>query len=296
MSNRKSRKLKNLLLLLSVFLVFIIVTNYTNSRNASNSARQQDSDQIVVEDEAEEFGELRWPKSDIATLLSVPISNIGKVEWETSYGFVIYVGETSKEEFNIYIDDCWERGFTRDYSRGDDYFWANNENYYKVTVRHEDGNIMWIRIDAPKTMKNSESTSSDEPASQNQTPEPAITEEIDEQTTNTTIDEANEDFEAYFDAMEALIDISDGVIISMRPAWRPGNRGDDYSIIYITVSNAWYSSTEEQKESFVETIEKSIERISQETGVSDFVTLYFDDIQDRRVAEPRIRGGYNILR
>lgn len=95
------------------------------------------------------FSEFQWPKSDIAALLSVPKSNIGHVDWETSYGFVIYVADTSKEDYDAYVDDCWGRGFTMNYSKGDDYFWADNKDGYKVTVRLDEGDVMFIRMDNP---------------------------------------------------------------------------------------------------------------------------------------------------
>lgn len=95
------------------------------------------------------FNEFQWPKSDIAALISVPESNIGRIDWEASYGFVIYVAETSKEDYDAYVDDCWDRGFTIDYSKGNDYFWANNEGGYKVTVRFDEDNVMFIRMDDP---------------------------------------------------------------------------------------------------------------------------------------------------
>ena len=104
-----------------------------------------------IENEAEEmdFGELKWPKSDIAALIPVPKSNVGRIEWEASYGFVIYVAETTQADYNAYVDDCWDRGFTIDYSRGDDYFWADNEDGYQVTVRFKEGNVMFVRMDDP---------------------------------------------------------------------------------------------------------------------------------------------------
>lgn len=65
-----------------------------------------------------------------------------------------------------------------------------------------------------------------------------------------------------------MISISDGIIIEFKTA-----RKDDYGMIYVTVSDAWYNSEEYQKERFAETISESINKISKETGVSDFVSV-----------------------
>lgn len=95
------------------------------------------------------FTELRWPKSEIAKLMPVPKSTSGKIEWEASYGFVIYVGETSLDDYNDYVDECIDLGFTEDYQRGDDYFYADNEDGYHVSVKYEGNNTMFVRIDEP---------------------------------------------------------------------------------------------------------------------------------------------------
>ena len=110
-----------------------------------------DSDTIPTapsQEKEESMSEISWPKSDIASIVPVPNSTIGRIEWETYYGFVIYIGNTSLEQYKDYVDLCWESGFNIEYSRGDDYFWADNEDGHCLTVRHQEGNIMFIRIDA----------------------------------------------------------------------------------------------------------------------------------------------------
>jgi len=78
--------------------------------------------------------EYQWPRSEIASLLPVPKSNMGRVEWEADYGFVLYVGNTTKADYDEYVNACADRGFTVDYRKGDDYYYANNENGYKLTL------------------------------------------------------------------------------------------------------------------------------------------------------------------
>ena len=95
------------------------------------------------------YAEFTWPKSEIASLIPKPESTIGKIEWEASYGFVIHVSETSKEDFNSYSDTCYESGFHIDYQKGDDYFYADNESGYHLSLNLDNDNIMSIRLDAP---------------------------------------------------------------------------------------------------------------------------------------------------
>ena len=96
------------------------------------------------------MSEIQWPKSEMGALLPTPKSNIGQISWETSYGFVIYIGETTKEEYNAHVEECWERGFTFDYHKGDVSFRADNESGYHVSLSYEGNNIMKIKIDEPE--------------------------------------------------------------------------------------------------------------------------------------------------
>ena len=99
-----------------------------------------------------------------------------------------------------------------------------------------------------------------------------------------------EDVDSYFVAMQGLIALSDGVIIEVKTA-----RKDDCSIIHVIVSDAWYNSEEYQKERFAESVAEVIESISSESGVSNSVSVYFYDANDKRLAEPKLFGGHKIL-
>lgn len=69
-----------------------------------------------------EFSEYRWPTTDIAKLMPIPKSSIGKLDWSADYGFVLYVANTTQDDFNAYADECEKAGFVENYRRGDDYF------------------------------------------------------------------------------------------------------------------------------------------------------------------------------
>jgi len=90
-----------------------------------------------------------WPSSEIAKFLPKPKSNYGKIEWEEDYGFVIYVGNTTINEYMEYVDAVYALGFTLDYNKGDDYFYADNADGYSVNIRYEGFNTMFVRIDEP---------------------------------------------------------------------------------------------------------------------------------------------------
>lgn len=93
------------------------------------------------------FAKFQWPSSEIAQLLPIPKSNVGEIEWEASYGFVIYVGETSLDDYSEYVNACSEKGFTIDYQKGDDYYYGDNADGYHLSLRYEGDDTMFIRID-----------------------------------------------------------------------------------------------------------------------------------------------------
>lgn len=107
-----------------------------------------------------EMSQIQWPSSDVAKLLPVPKSNIGSISWENSGGFVIYIGNTTKAEYNEYVNACSAKGFNVDYNKGDDYYYADNTDGYHISLRYEGNNVMWIRADEPDNTTD-ESTNSD---------------------------------------------------------------------------------------------------------------------------------------
>jgi len=145
-----------------------------------------------------EMGDFRWPNSEIAKLIPIPKSSKGRIEWEAEYGFVIYVADTSQDEFNSYADACSDKGFNVDYSRGDTYYRAENPDGYKLDLSYEGNNTMFVRMDEPD--KKDDEAVPAEPDSSTETAEeitPDTTEEIStEDTTEVaseeTIEEASE--------------------------------------------------------------------------------------------------------
>ena len=168
---------KLITLLLSLTLVFTIVACGGNTTSVPTPEPEP-------VDPTANFGEFRWPRSNLASLIPVPKSTYGEIGWEQSYGFVIYVGNTSKSEYVEYVDECWDRGFTFEYRRGDDFFWADNSDGHKVTVRYDDEfKIMFIRMDAadedesestPESTPDAQSNSDNDDVDDNDDDEPIV--------------------------------------------------------------------------------------------------------------------------
>jgi len=90
-----------------------------------------------------------WPTSGPGALLPEPKSGVGADEWESSSGFNIYVGKTSLEDYNTYVNDCKESGFNVDYHKGDTYFYADNADGYHLSINYEGYQMMYISIYTP---------------------------------------------------------------------------------------------------------------------------------------------------
>lgn len=159
-----------------------------------------------------EFAEFKWPKSDIAKLIPEPESNVGYIDWEKSYGFVIYVSETSKEAYDSYVEACWERGFTVDYHKSDEVFWAKNDEGYRIHLEYEGDNVMFIRMDDPDEDDTADNSNDDTETTENTEKKdtlPTVTDntaDTSKTDTEKVSDEIRSDFKESLDSYEKFMD------------------------------------------------------------------------------------------
>lgn len=132
-----------------------------NGFKLSLSYYKSNSEMSISVDAPMELSDIKWPQSDIAKLLPTPKSSIGHIEWEADYGFVAYIGNTPKTDYDNYVSDCDENGFNIDYNKGDNHYYADNADGYHLSLRYEGNNIMWIRIDEPDEKDNTSTEEND---------------------------------------------------------------------------------------------------------------------------------------
>ena len=149
------------------------------------------------------MSEFDWPNSVIAKLLPKPNSNYGKIEWEAEYGFVIYVGNTTKAEYKEYVDAVYACGFTVDYNKGDDYFYADNAEGYSVNLKYEGFNTMFIRMDDPDEKLPETSNGNSEP---NDSDNSNNADNNDSSTSDKLVNGMRTEFKETMDAYEAFFD------------------------------------------------------------------------------------------
>lgn len=114
------------------------------------------------------FGSITWPSSTVGNMLPVPKSTTGKFSYEYSDSFFVYVGETSKADYDRYVADCSANGFNIDYDKGDTYYLADNADGYHISLEYVGNNIMSVEIEAPE----SSDISPSEPATTEPSTEP----------------------------------------------------------------------------------------------------------------------------
>ena len=54
----------------------------------------------------------------------------------------MYVGDTTREEYEEYVTDCSYYGFDVDFDKGENYYRAYNEDGYYLSLSYEGNNIM----------------------------------------------------------------------------------------------------------------------------------------------------------
>lgn len=128
---------------LVVLFIFSIISTFV-------SCGDKDHDTLSVVSEEMVFSEISWPDNEFTNLIPTPKSKMGNISSDSSYGFFVYINDTTKEDYDAYVNECQNKGFTVDYNKGDDYFWADNEIGYRLQVRYKGDNIMFIRIEPPK--------------------------------------------------------------------------------------------------------------------------------------------------
>lgn len=162
-----------------------------------------DADMSIRLEAPMEMTTITWPASDAGKQLPTPKSTTGKFSYEHDDSFFVYVGNTSRTDYAEYVDACSEKGFNVDYSKGDDYYYADNSEGWHVSVRYTGNNIMSIDIDAPSEDADNDTTPSTDASTQASEPDATEKEPDKDASNNSGIDP---DFKAAMDSYEEFMD------------------------------------------------------------------------------------------
>ena len=92
---------------------------------------------------------IQWPTSNIVSKLPVPKSQVGEINYEHDTSFAVYVGDTTKSDYDEYVNSCINNGFNIDYSKNEKTYWGDDAEGYHVSIEYKGNNTMYISINAP---------------------------------------------------------------------------------------------------------------------------------------------------
>ncbi len=183
-----------------------------NSDGYSLRLSHPDDELDITVEAPMQMGTITWPTSTVGSQIPAPKSTIGKFEYENEDGFFVYVGETSKADYDQYVSDCSAKGFSVDYDKDERYYSADNEAGYHITLEYEGNNIMSVEISSPKEdVTTPEPTATEAPVTASPTEEAesvtptATPEPTTNDTGNTDSNGIRSDFKAAMDSYESFI-------------------------------------------------------------------------------------------
>lgn len=123
----KRRALIILAVSAALFFFLCVTSSVSSSRRYSN----------YIKERAEKT--YAWPKSGLAQLIPQPVSSHGELYLDSG-SLSVYVAGTSEDEYNQYVEDCKDAGFTIGINQYSSYFDAYDEagNYLDLTYVADD--------------------------------------------------------------------------------------------------------------------------------------------------------------
>ncbi len=98
-----------------------------------------------------------WSSVVLNEIIPEPDSLFGDLHSNSSEYFSVDIYKVDKNDFNNYVEDCKEKGFTIDIEQLSDSFYAFNEAGYKVSVSYSEyGEYISITLEAPEKYDNFE--------------------------------------------------------------------------------------------------------------------------------------------
>lgn len=109
-----------------------------------------------------DFKEIKWPTSGVAQMLPEPESKYGEISIDSSTAFYAYIGNTTADQYDAYVEKCQEAGFSVDYTKAETYYYADNEERYDLSLSYDSKeSYMTISLNSPvESSSSSASTSS----------------------------------------------------------------------------------------------------------------------------------------
>lgn len=177
-----------------LFIPFFILNAQIGHSHAEHSSSEQ------------EIKEFKWPDNGLAAMLPTPKSTYGEIITDNAESLWIKVAKTSQSEFEEYISQCKEKGFTENYDRSSSSYKAENKEKYSLDLFFYN-NEMRINLDkpAPNTTA-AKAPAPTEKETQKPTEKPTQAPEKQESKVDTDTGVVTPSFKEMMDSYEAFFD------------------------------------------------------------------------------------------
>lgn len=100
-------------------------------------------------DDTDYSATFEWQDSGLFTQIPEPNTNNGTIVWELEEQIYIELYNVSDDDFDSYVKECREAGFTVDVSKTDMVFYASDEEGYGLSIFYDDSTkVMKVYVDS----------------------------------------------------------------------------------------------------------------------------------------------------
>lgn len=98
----------------------------------------------------EQLDTLVWSDTEMAKLIPIPNSSVGRIDQDDESEFSAYIGDYPLDSFNDYVRECSEKGFDVNPTKESKSFSAMNSDGYRLSVIYTGNNHMQVTIMEPE--------------------------------------------------------------------------------------------------------------------------------------------------
>ena len=120
------------------------VIRFADNMAISFSSRHSASLQAIV-DRGKDL-RIPWPTVVIGTLLPVPDSLLGNVSIDYEWAYSVYLANSTREDYEKYVEKCINSGFDKDVRNYGDSVWADYSEKISLNVSYEGCDTMYVSI------------------------------------------------------------------------------------------------------------------------------------------------------
>ena len=143
------------------------------------------------------MSDIIFPIGQAGNAVPKPKSAFGKIDYERDDRFSLYLGNTPKADYNEYVTSCIDKGFTVDYRKDDNFYYAYNSDGWYVYIEYVGFNVMRIDVRPPKKSDESEQLSDTSKPETTKAPETSKPTDTDASGLRSDFKEAMDNYESF---------------------------------------------------------------------------------------------------